>query len=78
MEIFGLKMAQQGVKPTNNQVESLSEYPAPKSLRDMRGFMGLLNQSTFCLSKRSRELMENLKDRLKTTETRKWTGADQK
>ena len=61
MEIFGLKMTQEGVKPA-----------APRSLRDMRGFMGLLNQSTFCLSGKSRKLMEKLKDRLKSIETWKW------
>ena len=35
MEIFGLKLDQQGVKPADNQVESLQKYSTPKSLRDM-------------------------------------------
>ena len=43
LEIVGLKLTQDGVKPADNQVESLQKYPTPRSLRDMRGFMGLLN-----------------------------------
>ena len=49
VNIFGFRMGQNGVLPSENQIESLSRYPTPKNLRDMRGFMGLVNQSTFCL-----------------------------
>ena len=45
----------------------MSKYPNPKNLCDMRGFMGLVNQSTFCLSPEIRKLMENLKGTLKST-----------
>ena len=70
VNIFGFRISQNGVLPSENQIESLSKYPTPKNLRDMRGFMGLVNQSTFCLSTTSRKLMEELKGTLKST--RKW------
>ena len=73
VNIFGFRMSQNGVLPSENQVESLSKYPAPKNLRDMRGFMGLVNQSTFCLSSKSRKLMEELKGTLKSTRAWVWT-----
>merc|ERR1712105_424075 len=73
VNIFGFRMSQNGVLPSENQVESLSKYPAPKNLRDMRGFMGLVNQSTFCLSSNSRKLMEELKGTLKSTRAWAWT-----
>ena len=59
VNIFGFRMTQSGVLPSENQIESMSKYPTPRNLRDMRGFMGLVNQSTFCLSPESRKLMEN-------------------
>merc|ERR1712055_141562 len=62
VNIFGFRMSQTGVLPSINQIESLSKYPNPSNLRDMRGFMGLVNQSTFCLSGKTRRLMEDLKD----------------
>ena len=68
-------MTQAGVLPSINQIESISKYPDPSNLRDMRGFMGLVNQSTFCLSGRTRKLMEDLKDTLKST--RQWEWSDQ-
>ena len=70
-------MSQNGVLPSENQVESLSKYPAPKNLRDMRGFMGLVNQSTFCLSQKSRKLMEELKGTLKSTRAWAWTSQNE-
>ena len=39
----------------------------------MRGFMGLVNQSTFCLSPDSRKLMEELKGTLKSTRAWEWS-----
>ena len=74
VNIFGFRMGQNGVLPSENQIESLSRYPAPKNLRDMRGFMGLVNQSTFCLSSKSRKLMEELKGTLKSTRQWEWTS----
>ena len=71
-------MTQAGVLPSENQIESLKKYPNPKNLRDMRGFMGLVNQSTFCLSLETRKLMENLKDTLKSTRQRAWSKSNQK
>ena len=65
--IFGFRMGQSGVLPSENQIESLSKYSNPKNLRDMRGFMGLVNQSTFCLSTETRKMMEKLKGTLKST-----------
>ena len=52
VNIFGLRMTQQGVLPTQNQVETMIKYPTPKCLRDMIGFLELVNQATFCLGKR--------------------------
>ena len=66
-------MSQAGVLPSENQIESISKYPIPKNLRDMRGFMGLVNQSTFCLSSESRKLMEKLKGTLKSTKQWDWS-----
>ena len=73
VNIFGFRISQTGVLPSENQIESLSKYPNPKNLRDMRGFMGLVNQSTFCLSGKSRKLMESLKDTLKSTRQWEWS-----
>ena len=39
----------------------MEKYPTPKSLRDMRGFLGLVNQSTFCLGPETRKSMESLR-----------------
>ena len=72
VNIFGFRMGQNGVLPSENQIESLCKYPTPKNLRDMRGFMGLVNQSTFCLSTATRKLMEKLKGTLKST--KQWNG----
>ena len=44
----------------------------------MRGFMGLVNQSTFCLSPDTRKLMEKLKDTLKSTKLWEWSESNQK
>ena len=70
-------MTQSGVLPSENQIESMSKYPTPRNLRDMRGFMGLVNQSTFCLSPESRKLMENLKDTLKSTKQWEWSKTNE-
>ena len=43
----------------------------------MRGFMGLVNQSTFCLSTATRKLMEKLKGTLKSTRQWEWTRKNQ-
>ena len=77
VNIFGFRMGQNGVLPSENQIESLSRYPTPKNLRDMRGFMGLVNQSTFCLSNETRKLMEGLKGTLKSTRQWNWTKQNQ-
>ena len=71
-------MTQQGVLPTQNQVETMLKYPTPKCLRDMRGFLGLVNQATFCLGKDTRNSMEKLKDKMKSKIARSWTEANQK
>ena len=73
MNIFGFRMSQTGVLPSINQIESMSKYPNPSNLRDMRGFMGLVNQSTFCLSGKTRKLLEELKDTLKSTRQWDWS-----
>ena len=65
VNIFGLRMTQQGVLPTQNQVETMLKYPTPKCLRDMRGFLGLVDQATFCLGKDTRNAIEKLKDKMK-------------
>ena len=44
----------------------------------MRHFMGLVNQSTFCLSTKSRKLMEELKGTLKSTRKWEWTSKNAK
>ena len=77
LEIFGFRMTQSGVLPSKNQIESMSKYPSPKNLRDMRGFMGLVNQTTFCLSKETRQTMELLKERLKSTKKWEWNSQNQ-
>ena len=77
VNIFGFKMSQTGVLPSDNQIESMSRYPTPKNLRDMRGFMGLVNQTTFCLSSETRKLMESLKDTLKSTKQWAWTDENE-
>ena len=43
----------------------------------MRGFMGLVNQSTFCLSKETGTTMELLKENLKSTRAWKWDKSNQ-
>ena len=78
VNIFGFRMTQSGVLPSINQIESISKYPNPANLRDMRGFMGLVNQSTFCLSGRTRGLMEKLKDTLKSTRQWEWSDDNKK
>ena len=52
-EIFGFRMTQQGVKPSLNQLEAISEFKLPSQLRDIRQFVGLVIQSTFCLSQQT-------------------------
>ena len=49
-EIFGFRMTQSGVKPSINQLEAITQYKIPSHIREIRGFLGLINQSTFCLS----------------------------
>jgi hypothetical protein len=44
----------------------------------MRGFMGLINQTTFCLSGKTRSLMEKLKDTLKSTKQWEWSDDNKK
>ena len=44
----------------------------------MRGFMGLVNQTTFCLSSETRKLMEKLKDTLKSTKQWEWSTANER
>ena len=77
VNIFGFGMSQSGVLPSENQIESLSKYPTRKNLTDMRGFMGLVNQSTFCLSTPTRKLMEKLKGTLKSTKQWEWSKSNQ-
>ena len=78
VNIFGFRMTQSGVLPSINQIESISKYPNPSNLRDMRGFMGLINQSTFCLSGKTRKMMEKLKDTLKSTRQWEWSDDNKK
>ena len=44
----------------------------------MRGFLGLVNQATFCLGKDTRNAMEKLKDKMKSKISWSWTEANQK
>ena len=78
VNIFGLHITQQGVLPTKNQIETMHKYPAPRSLRDMRGFLGLVNQATFCLGKETRKSMEKLKEKMKSKITWSWTETNQR
>ena len=77
VNIFGLHVTQQGVLPTKNQIETMQKYPTPKNLRDMRGFLGLVNQATFCIGPETRKIMENLKDRMKSKVVWSWTEQNQ-
>ena len=70
-------MGQSGVLPSENQIESLSKYPNRKNFRDMRGFIGLVNQSIFCLSTGTRKMMEKLKGTLKSTRQWEWNKSNQ-
>ena len=59
-------------------METMEKYPTPRSLRDMRGFLGLVNQATFCLGPETRRAMENLKDKMKSKNAWSWTEQNQK
>ena len=78
VNIFGFRMTQGGILPSLNQIETMMNYPSPKNLRDMRGFLGLVNQATFCLSQKTRQTMELLKDRMKSSIPWDWTSENQK
>ena len=78
VNIFGLRVTQQGVLPTKNMMETMEKYPAPRNLRDMRGFLGLVNQTTFCLGPETRKAMENLKDKMKSKNAWSWSEQNQK
>ena len=54
------------------------KYPTPKCHRDMRGFLGLVNQATFCLGKETRNAMEKLKDKMKSKIPWSWNETNQK
>ena len=43
----------------------------------MRGFLGLINQATFCLGPETRKAMENLKDKMKSKNAWSWTEQNQ-
>lgn len=77
MDIFGFCMTQSGELHSIKQFESMSKYPTPKNIHNMRGFMWLVNQSTFCVSPETRKTMEKLKDNLKSTKTWKSDKNDQ-
>ena len=47
VNIFRFKMSLNRVIPSDNQIEAITKFKLPSSIRDMRVFMGLVNQSIF-------------------------------
>ena len=44
----------------------------------MRGFLGLINQATFCLGKETKNMMEKLKLKMKSKISWHWDETNQK
>ena len=66
VDIFGYKMTQKGIVPSDNQIEAITEFRIPSYIRDVQAFFGLINQSTLCLSGKTRAVMAELRGKLST------------
>lgn len=75
LEIFGFQMTQSRIMPSKNQLESIRRFPTPKSLRNIRAFMGLINQASWCESQDTRVTIATLRDKLKTRN--EWIWSDE-
>lgn len=42
IEFLGYIIAQESIKPNNKKIEAIKKWPEPKSLKELRGFLGLL------------------------------------
>ena len=71
LEIFGFQMTQKGIMPSKNQLESIKKFPKPNCIRDIRAFMGLINQASWCESQKNKRRHRKPK---RTTENKKTNG----
>jgi hypothetical protein len=61
LNIFGYHLDQNGLKPTDNFMDALLEYPSPKNLKEMRGFFGVVAQCSWALKEKARQELGGLR-----------------
>lgn len=49
IQFLGHIISQDGIRPDNNKMQAIREYPVPRNLKQLRGFLGLCNYyNKFC------------------------------
>ena len=58
-------MDEAGIHPTEEMKNVITGFKRPRTLRDMRAFMGLIAQIGWTLDSKTRDLIFQLRDKLK-------------
>lgn len=43
LDFLGYRIMSQGIKPTNEKVQAIIEYPKPETIKELRRFLGMMN-----------------------------------
>jgi len=77
ISFLGYLVSSKGIKPTSEKVKSIVDYPKPKTLHELRRFLGIINYYRRCLKNAASNqalLTEYLKDsRKKDSRIIQWT-----
>ena len=65
IKAFGFNLDEAGIHPTEEMKAVITGFEEPKTLRDMRAFMGLIAQIGWTLDSKSRNLIFQLRNKLK-------------
>lgn len=72
INFLGYEVTEEGIKPTAERTEVISSYPKPKTVVELRRFLGMLNFYRDCLPRQAdsqRELNKYLHDKKKNDKT---------
>ena len=63
IDFLGFRVDSEGVKPSEDFLEAIKEFPAPRNITGIRSWFGLVEQSSYAFSKTS--IMEPFQPLLK-------------
>ena len=50
VEFAGITISKEGIKPTDDYLETIANFPTPTNIHDIRSWFGLINQISYCFA----------------------------